>query len=70
MTNSQDLICEYDCRKMILEKPVTLPCGNTLCKEHLEKFDEKFNWFLCNEEHQKPKNGFVINKTFNTIINN
>ena len=55
---------------MILENPATLPCGNTLCKEHLEKFDEKFNCFLCNEEHQKPKNGFVINKTFNKIINN
>ena len=70
MTNSQDLICKYDCRKMILENPATLPCGNTLCKEHLDKFHQNFNCFLCNEEHQIPKNGFVINKTFINIINN
>ena len=70
MTNSEDLVCDYDCCKMILESPVTLPCGNTLCKEHLDKFYEKFTCFLCNEEHQIPKNGFVINKTTNKIINN
>ena len=70
MTNSEDLVCDYDCCKMILENPVTLLCGNTLCKEHLDNFDEKFTCFFCNEEHQIPKNGFIINKTIAKIINN
>ncbi len=37
MMDCEDLICEYDCCKLILENPVTLVCGNNLCKEHLDK---------------------------------
>ena len=63
------LICELDCCKLILENPVTLLCGNTLCKAHLEKFKDKFICYFCKKEHQVPEDGFVINKTTNKIIN-
>ena len=64
------LICELDCCKLILENPVTLLCGNTLCKEHFDKFNDKFICYFCKKEHQVPEDGFVINKTTNNIINN
>ena len=68
--NFEDLVCQYDDCKLIIENPVTLPCGNSLCKEHLEKFNEKFMCYFCNEEHQIPTNGFVTNIMITNIINN
>ena len=70
MTNPIDLICEYECCKLILENPVALPCGNTLCREHLTELNDKFICYFCKEEHLIPANGFVINKTTNKIVNN
>ena len=49
------LICEYDKCKLILEVPITLPCGNTLCEQHVKQFDENFKCFFCAEYHEMPK---------------
>ena len=65
MTNSEDLICEYDCCKLILEMPITLPCGSTLCLNHLKELNDRFACYFCKEEHLKPSNGFFVNKTIN-----
>ena len=70
MMNLEDFICEYDCCKLILEDPVTLPCGNTLCLEHLNKFNDKFICYFCKGEHQIPVNGFLINKKITKMIEN
>ena len=69
MMDCEDLICEYDCCKLILENPVTLVCGNNLCKEHLDKFSDKFICYICKEEHLIPANGFVINNTMAKMVN-
>ena len=61
MNSLKLLECDY-C-KLILEKPVTLPCGKTLCQHHLEDTNEnKYSCTFClGEEHQIPKNGFKLN---------
>jgi hypothetical protein len=61
---------ECDLCNLILEKPITLPCGNTLCQHHLEETDElKFSCMFCLEEHQVPKNGFKISDRLSFMIN-
>jgi WD40 repeat protein len=65
----EDIIC--DKCQLILESPVTLPCGNTLCKVHLEGFNEKFKCSFCDREHLiDDQDGFAINKKMIKIINN
>jgi len=54
---------------LIYENPVTLPCGNSLCKHHLdESCDDKFMCQFCKEDHLIPKNGFGISKTITELI--
>ncbi len=36
-----ELKCQYEDCGLILEKPVTLLCGKTLCKEHLDDFENR-----------------------------
>ena len=64
------LVCQFEECKMILQNPITLPCGESLCLKHLESFNDQFKCFLCDEEHQMPKNGFKINKTINLLLEN
>jgi WD40 repeat protein len=67
--NIQQLVCQYDQCKLILENPIVLPCGFSLCKQHLENVNHKFNCFFCNDEHEKlTENGFLMSKTINSII--
>jgi WD40 repeat protein len=61
-------VCEYKGCKLYYENPVTLPCGSTICKEHLPVFVEKFMCVVCDNEHQIPEGGLVINKAFEKII--
>ena len=68
--NSKALICEFSGCKLILENPVTMPCGNTICKHHLKPFEKEqnYNCFFCQDQHDVPKNGFSINKAFDLMI--
>ena len=71
--NSKVLICEFTGCKLILDNPVTMPCGNSICKHHLEQFEQsnqKCNCFFCGEQHEIPKNGFGVNIALLTIIQN
>jgi hypothetical protein len=55
-------ICElYECG-LFLENPIFLPCGSTICKEHVENDSKTFNCDICKEEHLIPEKGFPINK--------
>lgn len=60
------------CSNLLVE-PITLACGFSVCKKHIDKLikepstnpNQLFNFFkceLCNEDHFIPPNGFVINK--------
>ena len=46
----------------ILIDPVTLQCGNSVCKIHLQKFKKNFHCKLCTNRHRIPKGGFATNK--------
>jgi hypothetical protein len=56
------------CNNMIID-PITLVCGNTICKDHIDKMikdstdkQKVFKCEMCNEEHSVPTGGFVVNK--------
>ena len=66
--NSVALVCKFKDCNLIYEKPITLPCGNSLCKHHLDHVDQPFVCQFCKEEHQIPQNGFAINKTIIQLI--
>jgi WD40 repeat protein len=70
MENEKGFICEFKDCKLILEYPVTLPCGFTLCREHLIKVDDKFKCWFCGLEHFVPENGFAINQAFTKMMRN
>ena len=56
------------CNKMIVD-PISLVCGNTICKIHLDKMlkdstnkNNVFKCEMCNKKHCVPDGGFVVNK--------
>jgi hypothetical protein len=61
------LNCEQ-CTKLLVE-PVTIVCGFTVCKSHLQVLleesmeDNKFKCELCFQEHTLPDEGWVINRS-------
>ena len=67
--NSTTFVCEYDGCNLIYENPATLPCGSSLCQQHLDKFDTKFTCTFCFKEHQKPEDGFASSKAMIEMIN-
>ena len=67
--NLQALVtCRFDDCKMIFQNPVTLPCGYSLCEQHLTEYDDKFECSFCHDQHQIPKNGFSTNKTIDLLL--
>ena len=55
------------CNKMMVD-PITLVCGYTVCKSHLDKMrkdstnKKSFKCEICIKQHYVPNGGFVINK--------
>ena len=60
--------------KEILNLPVILPCGHTVCKNHVDKVTEnketKIMCSLCDEFYVIPANGFVTNRVLNSLLEN
>ena len=61
----------FDCDlcHQALVDPISFPCGNNVCKDHLDKLlknvsKEKcfFQCEICQEEHFIPKSGFKVDK--------
>ncbi len=51
--------------KQILKKPVSIPCGETICAEHEELFKSKYTsrCQLCNKDHKLANYAhFPVNK--------
>ena len=57
--------CQY-CSKLFA-KPITLPCGITICESHLEKVLRRKCSF-CKETHTAPRNGFSVNKVLEQML--
>ena len=67
----------FDCEQcyQLLVDPVTLLCGYSVCKRHidelLESNSKESNTFLCklcDDEHCIPKKGFAINKSIQSAL--
>ena len=68
--NNKELKCQHEDCGLILEKPVTLLCRNTLCRQHLDGFETKFKCYFCNKQHSVPEDGFYVNETIEQKIEN
>lgn len=66
------ITCQY-C-KNVYSNPIFLPCFNTICENHIDELvkDKKTNLikcFFCNQEHEKPDEGFKTNQMAKDVIN-
>jgi hypothetical protein len=61
-----------ECRN-ILDRPVLLPCGESICQSHLNKpaaeTPTTYQCFGCGNAHVIPEGGFFLNKALHNIIN-
>ena len=64
-----EYICDFFGCEKYLKEPVTLPCGQTVCKEHLNDAEEKFKCQFCDYNHMKPEKGFQVNIKMNSLLN-
>ena len=46
----------------MLIDPVTTICGNTVCKSHLDQYEDSFQCDLCHRVHTVPKDGYKVAK--------
>ena len=65
-----DLKCQFEDCGLILEKPVTLLCENTVCQQHLDEFETKFKCQFCHKQHSVPEEGFFVNEEIERNIEN
>ena len=67
--SKEGLICDFNECKLYLDNPVILPCGFTICQEHIVRQNEdEFECKICNEHHKVPSNGFPLNHKLLNII--
>jgi hypothetical protein len=69
----------FDCEQcnQLLVDPITLSCGYSVCKKHLDRLLEnapkdmnKFECELCKEKHCIPEKGFAINRNIQNGLDN
>ena len=65
----KEILCIFGECGLILENPVTLLCGNTLCRQHLDGFETKFKCPFCHKQHSVPEEGFFVNEEIDQKIN-
>ena len=75
MESTSKYICIYENCGLIYENPVTLVCGNNLCKKHLSQLCanqannvKHFKCYFCNKQHTMPENGFCVNELLNGFV--
>ena len=54
----------YSCDKckLFLQDPILLPCGNTVCLQHVSQNRKVYSCGQCNQHHEIPDSGFPFNK--------
>ena len=54
----------YSCDKckLFLQDPILLPCGNTICLQHVSQNLKLYSCGQCNQHHEIPDSGFPFNK--------
>jgi len=64
-----ELLCKH-CEGR-LDIPKILPCGETicsLCKTSIQVNNRMFNCLVCNQKHEMPKEGLIINNSVLKIL--
>jgi WD40 repeat protein len=67
--NNSIYICDFIGCNKYLKEPITLPCGETVCREHVNDTSATFKCPVCEQDFIIPEEGFKINKKINTFIN-
>ncbi len=67
--NNSEYICEFAGCKKFLKEPITLPCGDMVCIEHVCVAATQFKCPDCEEEFIVPNKGFRINRKVNVFLN-
>lgn len=57
----------FHCKKT-LESPVLLPCGESICRHHINEQDKEFFCVSCTSNHPIPSGGFYPMKALENII--
>ncbi len=53
----------------ILEKPIVLPCGQTVCQSHSVEISS-INFIFCSKLHPMQENGFPLNQMVQCMLEN
>ena len=63
-------VCKYGGCNKFFEDPVTINCGETVCRVHIDDklINDSFTCKICNETHLVPQGGFIINKNIKTAL--
>ena len=70
MNNEINFACQFNDCRLLLQNPITLPCGYTLCNDHLNEIEDSFACWFCNRQHSRPEHGFSVNIILNNLISN
>jgi WD40 repeat protein len=70
VTEENGFICQFENCKLLIENPIILPCGFSICQEHLVSFNETFKCIFCEQEHIIPEYGFTLNRNLVAIMKN
>jgi WD40 repeat protein len=60
-----EFICDFQQCKKYLRDPISLPCGETICKLHIDDTSTSFKCPVCDEDHIKPQ----VNMKMNSVLN-
>ena len=65
---SSAFICDFVGCKKYFKEPITLPCGDTVCKEHVNHLETSFKCPICTKEFIILEEGFCVNRKINALI--
>ena len=72
LPNQSSFICQHENCNKYFKEPVILPCGLSICKEHIDDLvkskKKKFKCSFCNKDHLSSQN-YQLNVSLNDIMN-
>ena len=66
--NTDSLFRCQICNK-VLQEPIVLPCGETVCRSHSLDINS-LNCFSCRKSHPMPQNGYPFNQIVQSLLEN
>jgi WD40 repeat protein len=66
---NSEYLCDFVGCAKYLKEPITLPCGDIVCREHVDGRATSFECPICDNEFIIPEEGFKINIKMSSLIN-